>query len=257
MKGILTKKEPEKSLLVVLKKTGGRSRAGRITSRHRGGGAKRLYRIIDFGEEHLGVRGKVEAIEYDPNRDAFIAYMRYQNGKTGYLLAPHGIKVGDEIFCDEKTELNRGNRMRLKHMPVGQLVYNVELEPTRGGKIVKAAGGWARVEAHEGKYTHILLPSSEVRKVLEECFASIGQVSNPEHMYKVLGKAGRTRLKGQRPHVRGTAMNAADHPHGGGEGKTSTGLKYPKTPWGKHALGVKTRRRRWTNVFILQRRKKK
>lgn len=254
---VLTKKEPEKKLLRVLAKHGGRNNTGRITVRHRGGGVKRLYRVVDFGQEHLGVAGKVVAFEYDPNRSAFLALVSYEDGSKGYVVAPQGIEIGSEILCGENVEIKIGNRTKVKNIPVGTMVYNIELEPGKGGKIVRGAGTGAKVLAQEGKYTHVQLPSGEIRKVLGECFASIGMVSNPGHRDEIIGKAGRRRLKGWRPVVRGKAMNPADHPHGGGEGDTPIGLKYPKTPWGKPALGVKTRRKKWTDIYIIQRRKKK
>ena len=258
MKGILTKKEPERSLLVHLGKTGGRNNRGRITMWQRGGGSRLLWRKITFGQVRLGQKGKVTSIEYDPNRNAFIMLVEYADGEKYYMLAAQGIHVGDEIVCDEKTEVKSGNRMKLKNIPPGELVYNIELEQGRGGKMVRSSGTFATIAGHEGKYTQLVFPSSEVRKVLNECFASLGQVSNPEFMYQRVKNAGRSRLKGRRPNVRGTAMNPVDHPHGGGEGRTSRGMKYPKTPWGKHALGVKTRSpKKWTNTFIVERRKKK
>lgn len=266
----LTKKKPEKGLLSVIKKRGGRNLKGRITIRHRGGGAKRMYRHIDFGQEKVNISAKVIALEYDPNRSAFIALLEYQDkppttfqGKVvggkekRYILAPQGLKVGDEIIISEKAGLKPGNRMKLKNIPVGTLIYNVELEQDKGGVIVKGAGTTAKVLAQEGRYTHLVFPSSEIRKVPKECFASIGIVSNPEHKYVTIGKAGRTRYKGKRPHVRGTAMNPVDHAHGGGEGRTGIGLKHPKTAWGKPALGVKTRKKKWTDKLIIKRRKKK
>ncbi len=257
-RGIITKKKPEKNLLVRLRKTGGRNNSGRITIRHRGGGARKIYRKIMFGQMQLGQKGKIIAIEYDPNRNALIMLVEYADGQKCYMIAPHRIQVGDEIVCDEKTEVKRGSRMKLKNVPPGELVHNIELVPGRGGTMVRSAGNSAKVEAHEGKYTQLVFPSTEVRRVLGECFASIGMVSNPEFMYERIKNAGRSRLMGRRPRVRGTAMNPVDHPHGGGEGKTPIGLKFPKTPWGKHALGVKTRKsKRWTNTFIIQRRKKK
>lgn len=254
---LLTKKSPEKRLLLPLQKKSGRGQWGRITVRHQGGGAKRLYRIIDFGQEKLNIKGRVSALEYDPFRTSFIALVQYDDGDKKYVIAPQGMKVGDEIICQESAEPKVGNRMKLKNIPVSSLVYNIEIEPGRGGKLAKTAGSSARVLAHEGKYSQLEMPSSEVRKILQECFASIGAVSRPEHKYMNLGKAGRARHKGRRPAVRGTAMNPVDHPHGGGEGKTPIGLKYPKTPWGKIARGVKTRKRSWTDKFIIQRRKKK
>ena len=247
-----------KQLLRRIKTTGGRSRnTGRITVRHRGGGTRQLWRVIDFGQEHLGVKGKVSSIEYDPNRNAFIALIEYENNEKGYIVVPSGVEVGEEILCDEKTEVKAGNRMKLKNIPTGTTVYNIELEPGRGGKMVRAAGTAAQVSAQEGKYTHIVLPSSEARKVLQEAFASIGSVSNPEFRYKRIKNAGAVRNKGRRPKVRGVAMNPVDHPHGGGEGRAGIGMKHPKTPWGKPALGVKTRKKKWTDKLIIERRKNK
>lgn len=254
---LLSKKRPEKRLLLFLFKKAGRGQGGRITVRHRGGGAKRLYRIINFGQEKINIKGKITALEYDPFRTAFIALVQYEDGDKRYIIAPQGLKVGDEIVCRESAELKAGNRMKLKNIPVGTAVHNIEIEPGRGGKLAKSAGSSAKVLAHEGKYAQVEMPSTEVRKILQECFATVGQVSRIEHKYMKLGKAGRTRHKGIRPTVRGSAMNPPDHPHGGGEGKTPIGLKYPKTPWGKPARGVKTRKRRWTDKYIIQRRKRK
>ena len=256
-KSILTKKKPEKRLLLELKKRAGRSRSGEITVRHRGGGAKRLYRIVDFGEEKLNISAKVIALEYDPNRSAFIMLLEYQDGEKRYRLAPKDLKVGDEIIASEKAEIKIGNRIKLKNIPVGTQIFNIELEPGRGGKLAKGAGTSAKVLAQEEKLTHLEMPSSEIRRIPQECFATIGQVSHPERRFEKIGKAGRARLKGRRPTVRGSAMNPCDHPHGGGEGRSPIGLKYPKTPWGKPALGVKTRKKRkWTDKFIIKRRKK-
>ncbi len=256
---VLTKKEPERKLLRPLKNRAGRSRStGRITVRHQGGGAKKLYRVIEFSQKKINIPAKVIAIEYDPNRTAFLALIQYPDQEKQYILAPQDLKVGNEIIFSEKAPLLPGNRIKLKNIPVGTMVYNIELELGRGGKIVRSAGTAAQVLAQEDKYTHLKLPSGEIRKTNGECFASIGIISNPEHRFMKIGKAGRNRLKGIRPAVRGSAMNPCDHPHGGGEGRTSIGLKYPKTPWGKHALGVKTRKRhKWTNKFIIQRRQKK
>jgi len=254
-KRILTKKEPEKRLLLALKKKAGRARSGRITIRHRGGGAKRFYRIVDFGQEKLGQKGKVIALEYDPNRTAYIALVEYEDSEKRYILASKDLKVGDEIICQEKAEIKVGNRMKLMNIPIGTQVYNIELEPGKRGKIVRAAGTFAKVIAQEPPYTHLVMPSKEIRKVPQQSFASIGQVSHPEKKFEVIGKAGRRRLKGWRPTVRGTAMNPPSHPHGGGEGKTPIGLKYPKTPWGKPAKGVKTRKKKWTGKLIIKRRK--
>ena len=239
------------------KRKAGRSSSGRVSVRHRGGGAKRLYRIVDFGQEKIGIKAKVVAFEYDPYRTSFIMLLEYEDGDRRYRLAPQGLKVGDEVICSEKAELKPGNRTKLKNIPVGTQVYNVELEPGRGGKMIRGAGGAAIILAHEGKYTHLEMPSTEVRKALSECFASIGAVSRSEHRYMKLGKAGKSRHKRIRPTVRGSAMVPPDHPHGGGEGKAPIGLKHPKTPWGKPAKGVKTRKRKWTDKYIIQRRKKK
>lgn len=257
-KGVFTKKEPERNLLVHLGKTGGRNNRGRISMWQRGGGSRLLWRKVTFNQVQLGQKGKISAIEYDPNRNAFLMLVEYADGEKHYMIAPHGIQVGDEIMCDEKTETKKGNRMRLKNIPSGEQIYNIELEVGQGGKMVRSAGTFATIAGHEGKYTQVTFPSSEQRKILSECFASLGMVSNPEFMYGRVKNAGRVRLKGRRPNVRGTAMNPVDHPHGGGEGRTGRGMKHPKTPWGKPALGVKTRSpKKWTNTFIIQRRKKK
>jgi len=254
-KEILSKKEPEKRLLLAFGKKAGRGKNGRITIRHRGGGVKRLYRIVDFGQEKLGVAGKIIALEYDPNRTTYLALVEYQDGEKRYILAPHQIKVGDEITWAEKTEIKIGNRMKLKNMPTGTQVFNIELEPGKGGKLVRSAGVLAKIVANEDGFTHVEMPSREIRKIFWDCFATIGQVSHPEWRFRDLGKAGKRRLKGWRPTVRGTAMNPPDHPHGGGSGKSPIGLKHPKTPWGKPARGVKTRKKRWTEKMIIKRRK--
>jgi len=255
---MITKKRPEKKLLMSFKKKAGRGSSGRISVRHRGGGAKRLYRIIDFGQEKIGIPGKAIALEYDPYRSALIALIEYQDNEKRYILAPKDLKIGQEIVISENALLSPGNRLKLKKIPIGTLVYNIEIEPGKGGKLVRGAGTAARVLGQEGKHILLEMPSSEIRKLPEECFASVGVVSNPEHIYQEIGKAGRARLKGRRPTVRGSAMIPPDHPHGGGEGKAPIGLKHPKTPWGKPALGVKTRKRKkWTNKLIIQRRKKK
>ena len=255
---VLTKKKPEKSLLKVIKRTGGRNASGRITVRHRGGGVKRLYRIVDFRGKKLGQKAKVISLEYDPNRTAYIALLEYPDKSRSYIIAPHGLKIGDEVECAEKTSISLGNRLKLKNIPSGTFIYNIELSPGSGGKIARSAGNSCQVLAQEGKYTILRMPSGEERKVLSECFASIGVVSNPEHRFRKLGKAGRSRLKGRRPVVRGSAMNPCDHPHGGGEGRSPIGLRHPKTPSGKPALGVKTRKKKkWTNKLIIKRRKKK
>jgi len=243
-------------LLIRIKEKAGRStQTGRICVRHRGGGVKRMYRLVDFGQEKFKIPGKVIAIEYDPNRNAFLALVQYQDGDKRYVLAPHGIKVGDEIICDEKTEIKIGNRLKLKEIPIGTQVFNIELIPGKGGKIVRAAGTSATVLGQENGYTILELPSKERRKVFSECYATVGQVSNPEYIFKDIGKAGRNRLKGKRPTVRGKAMRPVEHPHGGGKGKAPIGLPFPKTPWGKPARGVKTRRKKWTDKLIIKRRK--
>ncbi len=254
---MLTKKEPEKRLLLRLPQKAGRAASGRITVRHKGGGAKKLFRIVDFGQEKLNVKAKVVSLEYDPYRTSFIVLLEYEDGDKRYRIASQDLKVGDIVICQDKADLKPGNRMKIKNIPVGTKVYNIEIMPGGGGKLVKGAGTAASVLAHEGKYAHLEMPSSEVRQILQECFASIGAVSRPEKRYMKLGKSGRARHKGRRPSVRGTAMVPADHPHGGGEGKSPIGLKHPKTPWGKPALGVKTRKRRWTDKYIIQRRRKK
>jgi len=253
---LLTKKEPEKKLLKFIKKKAGRARSGRITVRHRGKGAKRLYRIIDFGQEKLGLQAKVVALEYDPYRTSFIALLEYQDGEKRYILAPQNLKIGDEIIISEKAGIRPGNRRKLKNIPVGTQLYNIEIEPGKGGKLVRGAGTAAKILAQEGKFVHLEMPSSEIRRISRECFASIGMVSRPEHKFTTLSKAGRTRHMRRRPAVRGTAMVPADHPHGGGEGRAPIGLKHPKTPWGRPALGGKTRKKKWTDKYIIKRRHK-
>lgn len=255
---LLAKKRPEKKLLKHIKRSAGRSKAsGRITVRHKGGGVKKLYRIVEFAQSKMDSPAKVISLEYDPNRTAFIALIEYADKTRQYIIAPQGLKEGDETIFSEKAPLVPGNRMKLKNAPVGTMVYNVELEPGKGGRLARSAGSSIQILAQEGIYTSLKMPSTEIRKVSGECFASFGVVSNPENKYYVVGKAGKSRLKGKRPHVRGSAMNPVDHPHGGGEGRQPIGLKHPKTPWGRPALGVKTRnRKKWTNKFIIERRKK-
>jgi len=258
MKKILSRKKPEKKLLRPIKKTGGRGAGGRITIRHRGGGAKRLYRIVDFNRKKFDMKAEVKALEYDPNRTAFIALLQYEDGKKSYILAPQDLKVGVEVISASSVPVLPGNRMELKNIPVGTMIYNIELSLGKGGKLVRSAGATAQVLAQEESFTHVKMPSKEIRKINNKCFASIGAVSNPEHRYKKIGKAGLVRLKGRRPQVRGSAMNPPDHPHGGGEGRSSIGLKHPKTPWGKPAFGVRTRKKKkYTDKFIIKRRKKK
>lgn len=252
----LTKKRPEKRLVRGHRSRGGRSRSGRITVRSRGGGHRRLLRDVEFGQRKLGVPGVVEAIEYDPNRTAFLALIRYRDGDRRYILAPEHLSVGDTVLTDPSAPLRPGNRLPLKRIPVGFSIHNIELLPGKGGQIVRSAGSAAVLIAHEGGYAHVRLPSREIRRIPEEAFASIGTLSNPEWSSVVIGKAGRSRWLGRRPKVRGSAMNPVDHPHGGGEGRAPIGLKHPKTPWGKPALGVKTRKKKKrSNIFILQRRK--
>lgn len=253
----LAKKKPEKKLLRPLLKRAGRSN-GRITMWHQGGGHKRKYRLIDFKRNKFDIPAKVAAIEYDPNRSAFIALLVYADGEKRYILAPEGLKIGSEILASEKVSLDIGNRLQMKHIPIGTQVHDIELQPGQGGKIVRSAGSFGTVMANEAGYTNIRLPSGEVRVVRDTCWATIGQVGNPEHGTITIGKAGRSRWMGIRPTVRGSAMNPCDHPHGGGEGRAPIGLRRgPKTPWGKQARGVKTRKRKkWSDKFILQRRKK-
>lgn len=242
----VTKTTPEKSLIAVLKKNSGRNNTGKITIRHRGGGVKRFYRIIDFKGAHIDVQGKVVAIEYDPNRGPRIALIEYANGSKSYILAPKGLEVGHTIMTSQnRIEPTTGARMPLEFIPVGMFVYNIELEPGKGGQLVRGAGLGAQIQTVEGKYAQVKLPSGEVRLIPKICLASVGQIGNSDYKLVRLGKAGRKRLKGWRPTVRGKAMNPVDHPHGGGEGRNSIGLKGgPKTPWGKKALGVKTRKRK-------------
>lgn len=256
---LLTKKRAEKSLVKYVRRSVGRSKAtGRITTRHKGGGVKKLYRMIEFAQTKMDSPANVIALEYDPNRTAFIALIQYADNTKQYIVAPQNLKVGDSVVFSEKAPLTAGNRMKLKNIPVGTLVYNVELEMGRGGILIRSAGSSAQVLAHDAGFVHLKMPSSEVRKVKAECFATIGIVSNPENRFYQVGKAGKSRLKGRRPHVRGSAMNPVDHPHGGGEGRQPIGLKHPKTPWGLPALGVKTRyKKKWTNKYIISRRKKK
>ncbi len=254
----LTEEKPLKSLTKGSKRSVGRNNQGKITTRHKGAGVKKRYRAIDFIQNKVGIPGKITSLEYDPNRTARIALVVYADGEKRYILAPKNIKVGDEIITDKKTSLAIGNRMYLRNIPQGTLVHNVELFPEQGGRIAKSAGSVITVMAKEGKYVQLQMPSSEIRQVLDTCMASIGQVSNIEHSSITIGKAGRSRKMGIRPTVRGSVMNPVDHPHGGGEGKQGIGLKYPKTPWGKPALGVKTRNvKKASQKFIVRRRKKK
>ena len=250
----ITKTEPEKSLLRPLKKKAGRNVQGRITVRHRGGGHKRMYRLIDFKRDKHGIPARVASIEYDPNRSARIALLVYADGEKRYIIAPLGLRVGDTVMSGPDAEIHVGNALPLERIPLGTQVHNVELYPGRGGQLVRAAGTSAQVLAKEGDYVTLRLPSGEVRLVRKECMATIGQVGNVEHGNIRLGKAGRKRWLGRRPHVRGSAMSPRDHPHGGGEGRTPIGLPGPKSPWGKPTLGKKTRRNKATDKYIIRRR---
>lgn len=252
----ITRDEPEKSLLAPLKKTGGRNNQGRTTARFRGGGNKRRYRIIDFKRDKVGVPGKVVSIEYDPNRSARIALIQYVDGEKRYILWPEGLKVGDQVISSETADIKPGNALPLRAIPLGTLIHNVELIPGKGGQLVRSAGTAAQLVAKEGKYAQIRLPSGEVRMVLLECKATVGQLGHADHENESLGKAGKSRYLGRRPHVRGSAMTPRDHPHGGGEGKAPIGRRGgPVTPWGKPTLGKKTRRRKPSDKFIVRRRK--
>jgi large subunit ribosomal protein L2 len=252
----ITREEPEKSLLAPLKKSGGRNNQGRITARFRGGGNKRRYRIIDFKRDKIGVPGKVVSIEYDPNRSARIALIQYVDGEKRYILCPDGLKVGDQVLSGENADIKPGNALPLRAIPLGTVIHNIELVPGKGGQLVRSAGTAAQLVAKEGKYAQIRLPSGEVRMVHLECKATIGQVGHAEHENESLGKAGKSRYLGRRPHVRGSAMTPRDHPHGGGEGKAPIGRRGgPVTPWGKPTLGKKTRRRKPSDKFIVRRRK--
>jgi large subunit ribosomal protein L2 len=252
----LTKKKPEKSLLEPLRKSGGRNVHGHITTRHRGGGHKRMYRRIDFKRNKEGVAATVAALEYDPNRSARIALLQYEDGEKSYILAPLGLKVGDRVLSGPGADIKPGNALRLSDMPVGTLVHNVELYPGHGGAMVRSAGVAAQLMAKEGKYALLRLPSGELRRVLVACRATVGQVGNVDHENISIGKAGRNRWRGRRPSVRGVVMNPIDHPHGGGEGKSPIGMKHPVTPWGRPALGAKTRnRKKASNRLIVRRRK--
>jgi large subunit ribosomal protein L2 len=251
----ITASEPERSLLEPLKRSGGRNNQGKTTARFRGGGAKRQYRVVDFKRDKPDVPGKVAAIEYDPNRSARVALIHYSDGEKRYILAPVGLKAGDTVVAGPSADIKPGNCLPLRNIPVGTVIHNVELTPGRGGQMVRSAGAFAQLMAKEGKYGQVRLPSSEVRRVLIECVATIGQVGNVEHENESHGKAGKTRWAGKRPHVRGVAMTPRDHPHGGGEGKSPVGRKKgPATPTDKPALGYKTRRNKSTTKFIVRQR---
>ncbi len=250
----ITRSKPEKTLLAPVRRTGGRNNQGRMTVRHRGGGAKRRLRIIDFRRDKFGVPGKIFSIEYDPNRTARIALVQYADGEKRYILWPVGLKAGDVVMSGPTAEIKPGNALPLKNIPSGTMIHNLEMHKGKGGQLVRGAGGAAQLLAREEGYALVRLPSGEVRKILAECMATIGQVGNVEHSQIKLGRAGRRRLMGRRPHVRGSVMNPRDHPHGGGEGKAPIGMPGPKTPWGKPTLGYRTRRRKDTNKYIVRRR---
>jgi len=253
----ITKAEPEKSLLAPLRKRAGRNFRGKITVRHRGGGHKRRYRLIDFKRDKFGIPARVASIEYDPNRSARIALLTYADGEKRYIIAPLGLMVGSALMSGTEAEIRVGNALPLANIPVGTVIHNIELQQGRGGQLVRSAGTSAQLMAKEGKYAHVRLPSGEVRLIHQQCMATIGQVGNTEHGNISLGKAGRKRHRGWRPTVRGSAMSPRDHPHGGGEGKAPIGMPSPKSPWGKPTLGKKTRRNKATDKWIVRRRGKK
>lgn len=250
----ITSTTPERSLLVSLDKRAGRNSRGKITVRHRGGGSRRKYRIIDFKRNKEGIPGRVDSIQYDPNRSARIALIVYADGEKRYILAPVGLRVGDAVMAGREAEIRPGNALPLANIPLGTTVHNVEMEPGRGGQMVRAAGTLAQLVAREGDYATLRLPSGEVRLVHVRCMATVGQVGNVDHGNVKLGKAGRKRWQGRRPHVRGSAMTPRDHPHGGGEGRAPIGMPSPKSPWGKKTLGYKTRRNKSTGKFIVRQR---
>ena len=254
----LHKGKPEKSLLAVgHKKRQGRNSTGRITVRHRGGGVKKKMRVIDFRRDKVNVMGVVKRIEYDPMRSAWIALVFYVDGDKRYMLAPEGLKIGDKVMASEKAEITPGNTLPLREISIGEAIHNIEIEPGKGARMVRAAGTAAYIQAKDEKFATVLLPSKEIRLFKLESLATVGQVGNQDHQNQKLGKAGRKRLAGIRPGVRGTAMHPGAHPHGGGEGRSGVGMKYPKTPWGKHALGKKTRRKSRSNKMIVRDRRTK
>ena len=252
----ITRNKPEKSLLRSSKRMAGRNNRGKITTRHRGGGSKRMYRIIDFKRDKTGVPGKVVSIEYDPNRSARIALIHYADGEKRYILAPLGLEVEDRIESGPGAEIKPGNNLPLRNIPAGSVVHNVELTPGRGGQIVRSAGTAAQVLSREEPYVLLRLPSSEIRRVLVECKATIGQIGNVDHKNVKYGRAGKIRLRGRRPQVRGVAMSPRDHPHGGGEGRSPIGMPGPKTPWGKPAMGYRTRKKKKTSSAFIARRRR-
>lgn len=253
----ITRAKPERSLTVSLNKKSGRNNQGRITVRHRGGGHKRRYRLIDFKRDKWGVPARVTSIEYDPNRSARIALLTYQDGEKRYIIAPLGIQVGDVLESGPNSDIRPGNAMPIRNIPLGTQIHNIELYPGRGAQLVRSAGVWAQLVAKEGPRAQVRLPSGEVRYIEMGCLATIGQVSNPDHGNISLGKAGRRRWLGFRPSVRGVAMDPASHPHGGGEGRSPIGMPGPKTPWGQAALGKRTRRNKRTNKYIIRRSSKR
>lgn len=252
----ITKSTPERSLLVIKKRSGGRNSYGRVTVRHRGGGARRYIRLVDFKREKLGIPAKVAAIEYDPNRTARLALLNYADGEKRYIIAPVDLKVGDTVMSGPTAEIRIGNSLPISNIPVGTLIHNIEMKPGKGGQMVRSAGGAAQLLAKEGDFAQIRMPSGEVRLIHQVCYATIGQVGNLDHGNVKLGKAGRKRHLGIRPTVRGTAMSPRDHPHGGGEGRQPIGLPGPKSPWGKPTLGKKTRLNKKTDQYIVRRRSK-
>jgi len=254
----ITKHKPEKRLTVAMKKGSGRNNEGKITVRHRGGGHKRRYRIVDFsGTGKLNIPGIVEALEYDPNRNAYIMLVRYKDSERRYHLAPNDIKIGHEVVTKIKAKAYPGNRMTLRHIPIGFPIFNIELKKNKGGQVVRTAGSSGKIVSLEGKHAQVQMPSGEIRLIPKDCYATVGEVSNPEHSNVKIGKAGRARWMGLRPEVRGKAMNPIDHPHGGGEGNQPIGLDSPKTPWGVCALGKKTRKNKTTDKWIVKSRHRK
>lgn len=253
----ITRSEPERSLLAPMRKRAGRNHRGKITVRHRGGGHKRRYRIIDFKRDKVSIPARVTSIEYDPNRSARIALLVYADGEKRYIIAPQGLMVDDRVMSGPDAEIRLGNALPIMDIPLGTMIHNIELQPGRGGQLARAAGTSAQLMAKEGDYAHVRLPSGEVRLISVRCMATVGQVGNVEHAHISLGKAGRRRWLGWRPAVRGSAMDPSSHPHGGGEGRTPIGMPGPKTPWGKPTLGYRTRRNKRTGKYIVRRRGKR
>ncbi|WKZ51997.1 MAG: 50S ribosomal protein L2 [Anaerolineales bacterium] len=253
----ITKSKPERSLLVPLRKSGGRNAYGRVTVRHRGGGHRQFIRKVDFKREKRGIPAKVAAIEYDPNRTARLALLHYADGEKRYIIAPLDVKVGDSLMAGPTAEIRSGNNLPIANIPVGTLIHNIELKEGRGGQLVRSAGGSAQLLAKEGDFAQVRMPSGEVRLIRQVCYATIGQIGNLDHSNIKLGKAGRKRHKGIRPTVRGSAMSPRDHPHGGGEGRQPIGKPGPRTPWGKPTLGYRTRKNKQTDKYIVRRRSKK